>query len=578
MFDSLVSQLFVLAFAMLPLSLLIIRAIQKFLSNYHPGLAGTSTICSNLDGNLTSNTWLVKSIMIGNVHLEIDENQRRVYFENYKTREEKELSKTDLVNFKSIKTIMNISKLCHYEKSTKLEEIILTFLDSCGINSSFVTDKHLKIEEIPSKDKKFSTFIYQRKETQEIFAYSKGNALKLLDQCSRTIIDGKKVEISHPLKRKFKKRIKILNKRGEKIIAFAYKGLPRKKLDYYKESYVENDLIFIGMVGIGDYPNKKLIPIIKELKEIGLKHFILTSARERRAVAIAKELKIVNPLHFESIPGGILEDINKTKLKKILSNQDKNYVFSELNPEQKNRIIETLRNQGENIAISKADSASGLKTILSGIKEGRQNENTKAKISSHAISCKIAQILLIVACILFKVPLAFTVSIIIALDLGINLLLEISLKRDTSEGAKAELKQSRVIMNGILNGIFLTGIYIWSLMRFGWHPFNDTPLSQAAIDSSVTLVFILLSMMQIANAYNIKHSKETILKLKNIANIYLALSSFAVILVLYILSKFELLGLTKLENSEILLIGFITFLLILFEEIRKLIHNVVPQN
>jgi P-type Ca2+ transporter type 2C len=578
MFDELTSQLIVLAFAVLPLSLLIIRGIQKFLSNYHPGLAETTTICSNLDGNLTSNSWLVKSILLGNIHLEIDENQRRIYFENYKTREEKELSRDQLTSYSSIKEMMKIAKLCHYPKAKKFEDIILRFFDNCGINSSFISDKHLKIEEIESKDKKFSTYIYQNKENHEIFAYCKGNALKLLEQCSRTIIDGKKVDISHPLKRKFKKRIKIHNKRGEKIIAFAYKALPKKRLDHYKESYVENDLIFLGMIGIGDYPNKSLIPIIKQIKELGLKHFVLTSARERRAIAISKELKIVNPLHFESITGSILEDLNQNKLNKVLSNEEKNYVFSELNPDQKNLIIETLRNQGQNIAISKPKPASSLKTILNGIKEGRQNENTKAKISSHSITCKIAQIILIIACIFIKVPLAFSISILIALDLGVNLILEISLKRDTSEGAKAELKQSRVIMNGILNGIFLTGIYLWSLMRFGWHPFNDTPLSDAAVHSSITLVFVLLSVMQIANAYNIKHSRETIFKPKNLANIYLALSSFAVILVLYILSKFELLGLARLEVSEIMVIGFTALLLVLFEEIRKFIHNALPKN
>ena len=115
-------------------------------------------------------------------------------------------------------------------------------------------------------------------------------------------------------------------------------------------------------------------------------------------------------------------------------------------------------------------------------------------------------------------------------------------------------------------------------MRFGWHPFSETPLSSFAINSSATLVFLLLSIMQIANAYNIKHSKESIFKLKNLSNIYLALSSLAVILVLYILSKFELLGLAKVNQSEIILITFISLLLVLFEEIRKFIHNVLPQD
>mgnify|MGYP001551873211 CR=1 FL=1 len=576
MIEEITTKLIILGFAVLPLSLIIIRSVHKYFSKHHPDLPSTTTICSRLDGTLTSNTWRVKTMLTGHSHFSIEENQHKISFENYQTREEKELKKGDLKNFEAIKMMAKITKLVSYEKVEKLEKIILKFLGSSGINTFFTLDNYFKIEEMPVKNKKFSTVVYQEKENDEIFAFSKGNPLELLEKCSRALIDGKKVEIDHPLKRKLKKRMKIMDKRGEKVIAYAYKPLPKKLLDKYKESYVENDLIFLGMLGIGDYPNQKLIAVVKTLKELGIKIFVHTSSRERRAIAIAKDLKIVNPLHFESITGSYLETLSDSKLKKILNETEKNYIFSELNEENKKRIIETLRNEGENVAIAKGQGQSGLQNILSGIREGRQNIKTKAKVSSHAISCKIAETILLVSCILLGTPLALSIYTILAIDLAINFFLQLSLKRDTSEQETSELRGHRVVLTGVLNGILITGLYLWSLMRFGWHPFSNTYLSEAAINSSVTLTFITLSIMQIVNAYNIKHSRESIFRLKNLTNIYLALSSVVVILVLYALSKFKVLGLASLSKNDFYIILFISVLLVLFEESRKIIEHGIP--
>jgi len=544
--------------AIVPVSLVAIIFFTKIFSKYSSDLAKTTTICTTIR-SLSKNIFSVKTLIFDNDIGSLDENQ------DLDSVDKRRFQKNDSVKMMAVTTT-----LCHYSKIHEIEAKISTFFKQCAIDSNQIKANYETIAEITSnREKKISTVVVAKKETQEIFAFSKGNPYKILEKCKRILINGKKNDINNNLRRKLKKKIKSLNRSGQKVIAFAYKALPLKILDTYSEQFTENELVFIGMIGLGDSPNLKIVPAIEEIKDLGIKTYILSAAKERKTVAIGKELNIVNPQYFESITSKDLEDINDQKLKKMLSNRDKDYVFCELKPADKERIIESLKENGEIIALSNQDH--NLIDTLENIKRSSQNIENQQKVKFHALSCKIAELFLIITALILKAPLILTITLILAIDIFINFILGLSLRREKINNKV--LTTGHLLMHGIFIGVIISTVYIWNLMRFGWYPGENIAIDSQAFVKSSSIIFVLLALIQIINAYNIRNSKKSSFKTSLLSNPYLLLTSILSLLIIYIFTNFPLfqnyLGLSNIGSSEWQIIIFASILIIIIEEIRK---------
>ncbi len=545
-----------------PISLLIIFGISKLLSKHHHKLGQTSVICTTLKGVLTKNVNVPKTIIFDKFEADINQESDLIYLENQKTKEEVRVQKKQLSKNEHIKLMAITTTLCHYAKIHKVETIIGKFFKSCAISTSQIRHDYDIITEISSdKEKKFSTVVVKNIEKKEILSFSKGNPYKILERCKRLLIHDKKIEITPQLRRKLKKRIKKLNQNGQKIISFAYKGLPVKQLEHYSESFVENDLVLIGMIGIGDIIDEKTIPIVEKIKGIGIKTYVLSAAKKREAIAIAETTKLIDSHYFETLTHEDLKDISQQKLEKLFLNQEKDYVFAEIKKEDRQKIIAALQKNGHTIVMAKQSNK--LSSILKGIEKHQYNKQNRQKIITHALSCKIAQVLLISTAIIFKAPLPLSIIAIVAIDLLINLLLESSLRKEKNEDTQVSLYR-HLIVSGLITGVILTGIYFWNLIRLGWYPGESLSTQKAS-----TMIFILLCLSQILSAHSLRNNQTSIFLNAPLKNIYLALSSIITILILYALLNFELLSLPMLSKLDWPIVIFSLVIILTIEEIRK---------
>ena len=244
--------------SIIPFNIVLFKIINLIFRTEKQKINRATTICTNVDQTLTKELLTTKSIYFDKYEALIKKEKTFVYLTNKETRKEKKLQKSDLGKEESINILATITTFCHYPKIHKLEAIISTFLKECNIQNNIYRNIYEKISEIPSnEDKKISTVVLQKKESKEIFAFSKGNAYKLLEKCSRIYKDGKNIGLDAKHKRKIKNQIKHLNEIGEKTIAFAYRPLPLKKLDNYDESFTEKDLVWVAMVGLGHEINEE---------------------------------------------------------------------------------------------------------------------------------------------------------------------------------------------------------------------------------------------------------------------------------------------------------------------------------
>jgi len=129
-----------------------------------------------------------------------------------------------------------------------------------------------------------------------------------------------------------------LSKQGYKVIAIAYKPIPKKTS--YSESD-EKELIFLGFLIFIDPPKKTAIESIQLLKNLGLDLKVLTGDNEFITKKICEEINL--GIKGKIILGSELEKMNSIQFSKAITD---NNVFVRITPDLKYNIVTNLSKQG----------------------------------------------------------------------------------------------------------------------------------------------------------------------------------------------------------------------------------------
>ncbi len=129
-----------------------------------------------------------------------------------------------------------------------------------------------------------------------------------------------------------------LSKQGYKVIAVAYKPIPKKTS--YSESD-EKELIFLGFLIFIDPPKKSAIESIQLLKNLGLDLKVLTGDNEFITKKICEEINL--EIKGEIILGSELEKMDAFQFTRAIT---ENNVFARITPDLKYNIVTNLSRQG----------------------------------------------------------------------------------------------------------------------------------------------------------------------------------------------------------------------------------------
>lgn len=566
-----------------PLSLVASLNIPKFYLKLNGKLSKTTSICTPITGVLTKEPVEVKTVFFdkykARAALNVSDSHQFSLLDT-QSKIEIEVKRTELQKEFAVNVMAITTCFCHYEKMKNIEEISENLFKSCAIDLKNIREEHQVITRIISNpEKKLSTVVVVNNKTKEISAFAKGNPYKILEKCTRELIDGKKEPIDHQRRHKLKKRIEKMNKKGQKVIAFAYKAMPIKRLENYNEQLCETEMVLVGLIGLVENINSELIPYIEEIKKNKIKIYIITGVKEKKAVAIATEMRIINPNHFEAIDGEAIDNIDEQRFEKMLANRDKDYVFCDIKPNHRTRIINTLEKIGEIATFASKKHGHGIKELLEHIDRSRKNRKNSGKLIGHALNSKLAEIGLILAALLLRAPFPLSISLLIILDIFINIILELAINSDKNSDAQV-VNQDRIfnpklLINGTISTITISIIYFWSLLRFGWIPGEAIQIDSIAYTKSSTMVFILLALIQIITAFEIINKEKSIFKNKPLSNLNLILTTIVCILILKTLTSYQslekILNLSELNGNEMAVILFSAFIFLLVIELYKVI-------
>ena len=307
-------------------------------------LGSATVICSDKTGTLTQNKMTVQKV-----------------FADDKLHDVEDI--TEINN--DLKKLMYVSTLCNDTKIGENNNLTgdptETALIDLGFKIKFNITEALKLQRVKEfpfdSDRKLMTTV--NKVDEKYLVCTKGGIDELLAKCSKYEINGEiRTDLDSYRKTLDKYNIEMA-KEALRVLAMGYKELDHEPSDEEMKN-IENDLIFVGMVGMIDPPREEVKSAVEKCKTAGIKTVMITGDHKITAVAIAKSLGILEN-DDEALTGSELEEMSDEDLTK---NIRKYSVYARVSPEHKVRIVKAWQANGEIVAMTGdgVNDAPALKT------------------------------------------------------------------------------------------------------------------------------------------------------------------------------------------------------------------------
>ena len=478
------------------------------------------------------------------------------------------------------------------------EGCLLSYAKDNGYDVKSVKgNKVLYIEPFDSIRKRMSVVV---KDKKDYLLYSKGAPEELIDVCSYAMNDGKIVKLKDKDREVVKNYCVSMSSKGLRLIGFALKNintLPKEGDE------IEEDLIFIGIMGIIDPPREEVKHAIKTCHDAGIRVIMITGDHKLTAQAIAKELGIYKKDDLV-VDGEELSKMSDLKLRNTIKNIS---VFARVTPKDKLRIVNALKKNkgivamtGDGVndapALKTADigvamgitgtdvakdaaamilSDDNFTTIEEAVKEGRRVYRNIQKVIQYLLAGNIAEVLTIFITMLFNLSSPLLAVHILFINLVTDTLPSLALGIDPASPNIMKykpVKQGSLFEKGLVFRIVFYGIYLAIITLVAY-----SIGTKDSFNVGMTMAFTVLCLSQIFYALNQSSSETSIFSKDYPRNkmLYLAMlgSITFLLIVLFITPIREFFSLSVLTGNEWLIVILLSLSPILVVEIFKAIKK-----
>ncbi len=556
-------------------------------------LGSTSIICSDKTGTLTKGEMSVRKIFLNNTEIEVTgvgyEPRGEFIFQNSNLSS----GGQDLDLLLKIGALCNDSQLTNEDGKWRIlgdptEAALMVAAYKRSLLKEDLNNEYPRIDEIPfSSERKIMTTIHRHQ--NHILVFSKGAGEVILE----------KSRLDYEMKQKLLNQLHNMAGEGLRTLAFAYKETPLN----LPKGEIERNLEFVGLVGMIDPPRQEVKEAIRICEQAGIKSIMITGDHLLTAKAVAKEIGILDK--GLALTGDELDKLTDSELREKIKDIE---VIARVSPLHKLRLVEAFQRNTDIVAMTgdgvndspalkKADigvamgitgtevskEASDLillddnfATIVSAVEEGRNIFKNTKNFFTYGLSCHIGEVLIMLVAILVGLPLPLVATQILWMNLITDGLppLALSVEPITPEimqqpprGRKEGFFTKRVVFFGIGIGalIAIQGI---ALLLYGL---------KTSLVKAQTLVFCLITISEMFNAFNWRSDKVSLFKLGLFSNkpLILAVASTILLQILvvympFLQKPFHTTALNFIDWSLVILLGSTTFILM---EVIKLIEN-----
>ncbi len=603
------------------------NAILKKLSSVET-LGGTTVICSDKTGTLTKNEMTVIEGFVSSGDIFISGSGYDPLGEYTISSKNKNQALFETENLFRIATLCNDARLSWNaeEKKWKIfgdptEGALITASEKYWAERETekkiaLDEKAILVKSFPfSSDRKRMSILRESSQNGERELLVKGASEMILSQCTHIQVGEKIIILENQEKEKILQKIDAMSERALRVLAFARRPILGKE-KFEDEKSAEQNLVFIGCLGMIDPPREEVQEAVKICQMAGIRVIVITGDNPKTAKAIAEKIGIFHQYEPRLITGNDLAQFSDTELLEILG-KEKKYIplFARTAPEDKRRIVDMLQNLGEIVTVTGdgVNDAPALKkanigvamgsgtevakeaaqmvlltdsfaNIVSAIGEGRVISNNLRKFVWFIFSGNLGELVLVLGPLIFHLPAALTVGMILLVDLGTDVLPSIALGIDNTEKGIMEkpprdpnkrLMQPRFIFSfvrvGIVVGLSALSAFFLDLYVEGWN-FTGSP-SEDIHMQAMTVAFVTIVLAQLWNGFSARSSEHSAFQKDIPSNIFLwiatAISLLLVGFVLYIPFFQTIFQTTPLGLTSLSLAIFFSSFAFIFEEIRK---------
>ena len=571
-------------------------------------LGSSTVICSDKTGTLTQNKMTVEKIFI---------NEETKGVEEYKNINNSDLEKLVLANM-----LCNDTKIS--SDGTLTGDPTETALVDMGFKLDYkqsVYEEMPRIGEVPfDSDRKLMTTINEQ--NGKYIVYTKGGVDELLAKCNSYLLNGEIKQDLENYAKVVRKHNEEMAKEALRVLSCGYKELDHRPTEDEIKN-IENDLIFVGMVGMIDPPREEAKKAVEKCKTAGIKTVMITGDHKVTAAAIAKQLGILEN-ESEAITGQELEKMSDEELEKNVRQYS---VYARVSPEHKVRIVRAWQKNGEIVAMTGdgVNDSPALKqanigcamgivgtdvakeaadviltddnfaTIVSAVEEGRRIYDNILKVIQFLLSSNVGEIVVLFLATLCTPLFAHLFGItdighleillpihILWINLVTDSLPALALAFDPAnkdimnrkpnkpgKGVFTKGMTWRVIYQGVMIGLLTLAAFMIGLATTT-EPIDGLTLDESKIEVGQTMAFVTLALSELVHVFNVRNNKVSIFKTGIAGNKKLILAVIASAALMFIILGVpflrEVFSIPHLPTQNVLeLIGLVIAPLIIVE-------------
>jgi P-type Ca2+ transporter type 2C len=329
---------------------------------------------------------------------------------------------------------------------------------------------------------------------------------------------------------------------------------------------VEHDLELLGIVGMLDPPRPEVADAVVRCRAAGIRIVMVTGDSGLTGSAIAQRIGLVGE-HPRVIEGDELRDMNDGDLVQHLAERD--VVFARIDPEQKLRLAQVLRAQGEVVAMTGdgVNDAPALKeadigiamgrngtdvareaadmillddnfaSVVAAVEEGRAVWDNIRRFTSYHFCSNVGELLpfLVWGVSLGAIPLPLTVMQVLAIDLGTDMIPALALGTERAEPGTMT-RPPRPRTERLLSWRALSRVYGWvglweaigamagffaSFLLGGWRPFAPLPDAGRQYIQATTMTQTGIVMGQVGAGMAMRTDRRSVFAIGLFSNRFL---------------------------------------------------------
>ena len=427
---------------------------------------------------------------------------------------------------------------------------------------------------------------------------TKGAPDVLIKRCCKYYQNGR-IEPIFSKREAIQEQNQAMAENALRVIAIAYKDVEKLPKEINSET-VENELMFIGLIGMIDPPREGVKEAVKTCRKAGIKTVMITGDHLQTATAIAKELGILRKGDL-AINGETLEKISQQELEKDIMRYS---VFARVSPEHKVRIVKAFQSTGAVVAMTGdgVNDAPALKnadigiamgkggtdvaknasdmvltddnfvTIVEAVKQGRNIYDNIKKAVHFLLATNIGEIVAIFIGLLLGIKSPLLAIQLLWVNLVTDSLPAIALGLEKAESnIMSRLPRNprkSLFADGLWGKIATEGVMIGMLTLIAFSIGNNL----YSIEVGRTMAFLSLGILELVHSFNIK-GEESIFKTGLLENKYLVgafiLGTLLQVVVVIISPLAQIFDVVPLNTIQWLITTIISILPVVIVELQK---------